>query len=333
MIPKGKKRKLTPIRKTVLQNKQAIERLQDLPDKVDAILGIIAANADQTGDGEVQTAVTNEIDDSTDPISNLIGRSGKDNELANESTADVNLIEALNVMQPETELGEPIDPEVAKSITELFQTDKMKAIKEKVKDKFKIPSNCLSLSVPRVNQEIWSLLPAPVKQKDYSIQQHQQLISTASVALAKMTNTLFTTKEPMKQALKEELIRNCMEATSVLAIASEDMNKKRKLEMRPSLNKTYSNICVTSKSGGGFLFGDNVIEQIKATRNSSQLVRPAFPKTFGRGYHNFQFRGRNLNYYSPSNRGRGAFRYNQPRGYQPFQRPQSNFKNRNQHQQ
>lgn len=301
-----------------------MEQLKDVPKQLDALYQFVTASIpEKSDDGTVEDACQ-------DPIANLISKSANVNPDADNAT-EPSLLNVLNVMQPEPEYGSPLNSDVAQSITQLYNTESVKNARDKMKDKFKVPENCKTLEVPRVNPEIWSLLPPQVKQKDFAAQQQQQLVSSAAVAVARMTDTLFTTKEPIKQALREDLIKQCMELGSILAIASDDVNKRRKGEIKPAINREFASICSTSKSTGGLLFGENVLDQFKVTKSSSQLVRSASIRENTRGGMRFTpYKRPPLNYQSPSFRSRGAFR--QTRGRPMFRSGQQYNRSRQYHQ-
>lgn len=319
---KSKKVTAASLKKEVLKNSHAIEQLKDVPEKIEAILQMMQGSV-------VEPEPSDESNDAIDPIASLLSKTPNVNAKTTDQI-EPSLLHALNIMQPEPEYGQPINLDVAKSIADLYSTESSKAIRDKMKDKYKVPENCTALAVPRVNPEIWSMLPPAVKQKDYATQQHQQLGSLAAVAVAKMTDNLFTTTEAISPQLRQDLIVNCMEIASVLSINSDELNKKRKAEMKLTLNREYASICNTSKTSGGLLFGENVMEQLKASKSSSQLIKAATPqRNFRDGIRFSPYKRNTLNSMGPPTRGRGAFR--QQRG-RPMYRPTQPFY-RNRHQQ
>lgn len=106
----------------------------------------------------------------------------------------------------------------------------------------------------------------------------------------------------------------------MLVQLSEDMDKKRKIEMKPVLNREYSSICSTSKTDGGLLFGENILEQLKASKSSSQLVRTVSSSrgTGSRTMNRFSpYQRPSLNYQGPPQREA----YRQTNNRQRFRRP------------
>lgn len=315
----------------VLENQRRIGQLESVPAKLDALLKLMTENDVSQEESEKDKEDHPEVD----PVSALISKSASANaEIQDSDSVNPSLLDALNVMQPEPEFGEPINNDVAKSISEIYNSENKRNTRDTLKEKLKVPENCQVLSVPRVNQEIWSMLPPTVKQTDFASQSQQQLVSMAATAMAKLTDNVFGTRETISQPLRENLIRSCMAVNSILAMMTEDFNKKRKLEMKPSLNREYSAICTTSKTRSGLLFGDNIVEQLRATKSSSQLVKSAGFRGQRGGNRYFTPRRGALNYQGPSYR--GAFRGGRNRSqmrrqnpYQPYQQRQHPY-NRNQ---
>lgn len=288
----------------------------NLPGQIESLLQRMDSQSEQS----MLNDNSSEHEQSDDPITVLLNKS-KETTNPEEPTTNEDLLNALNSLQPQTEYGDPINDDVAKSVTALYQTEGNKANKEKFMEKFKIPTNCKILEVPRVNQEIWSRLPSDIRQKDFATQQQQQLISLAGTMMTKITEKVFTTKESINGTLRQDLIRDCMSVSSVLAASMEEMNKNRRNEMKPAIAREYVGICSTSKTSAGLLFGENLSEQMRATRSTAQLVvhnqasRGAF-----RGNQRFQPYQRRLNFQGPSFRPRGANRFQRSRPQRPFNR-------------
>ena len=123
-----------------------------------------------------------------------------------------------------------------------------------------------------------------------------------------MANVLFR----IPKSLKEELLKMSLEAASVLGNLMQDFNQKRKLEVKPFLNKDFVGICNEGNSSAEWLFGDNISEQLKNSKATANVVRSTL-KSQGRGAVRFNpyqrqnqnnFRG-NLNWRAPW--GRGAY--------------------------
>lgn len=240
----------------------------------------------------------------------------------------------MKLSQPPTEYGDDLQKDVAESINDLYSGESNRSIIEKLREYYKIPGNCKSIGVPKVNQEIWPLLPSKVRQRDFNLQQNHQFISVAAVSLARMSEILFTTTDKIGQDLRTKLLKMSMEASTALSYAADELNKRRKLEIKPSLNNEFAGIC-SAKSAEGYLFGANLPDQLKASKSTAQIMRSSVMK---QPYERQRFQpyrrdNSHLNFQSPSPRMRGAsYRGYQPRPYrQPsrgrFPRPTQPLRN------
>jgi hypothetical protein len=109
--------------------------------------------------------------------------------------ADGDLIDILNLTQPVQELGPDLQNDVALSINRLYSQKVSKETLDNLKVKYKIPNNCKWMGVPKINSEIWPLLPQRNRQNDYNQQVNQQSIALTSTINAKIAEKLFTTTE------------------------------------------------------------------------------------------------------------------------------------------
>jgi hypothetical protein len=105
-------------------------------------------------------------------------------------------MEILHAIEPIEELGPDLNKDVATSIGKLYSHRYPKEHIDKLKEPLKLPANCKFLGVPKINREIWPLLPAKARQTDYSTQSLQKGVSYTSIMAAKLSEKLFSTKEP-----------------------------------------------------------------------------------------------------------------------------------------
>lgn len=169
-------------KKEVLAHKEALAKLEGVPDKLDRLMAMMTEKTDSL-ETETEQIIPSSV---TDPISSLISKATathSDNS-QDEASPSSTLLQALNVMQPEPVYGDPINDDVAKSIAGLYSCELSKNVRETLKEKWKVPENCKALAVPKVNPEIWAMLPPTSRQIDFGLQQQQQLVSMATVRLS-----------------------------------------------------------------------------------------------------------------------------------------------------
>lgn len=311
------------------RNKETIESLKSLPNQMEQLFQLLQNSRSDTSepvDIDNDSAPLVNDDPIANSINNLLGKTddNQSNNDAFDNDSD-NLREILNLVQPDTEYGPALNADVTSSIERLYQSESAKKMIDKLKEKHQVPENCKFLGVPKVNAEIWPMLPPKTRQRDYSSQQGHQFITLASVAVAKIAETLFTTKLNINKELRENLLTVTMEASSALSGAADDFNRKRKMDIRPTLNTDYSSICSSAKTSAGLLFGDNFSEQLKVSRSTSQILKSSLTKPAQSRYHPYrqQFNSGRLNFQGPSQRMRGGI--NRPfRGktWRPYPRQQ-----------
>lgn len=241
-----------------------------------------------------------------------------------ESTIDnmeTEMLGILNISQPSSEYGEALHDEVAKSFARMVANHPSKEKVEKWKDLFKPPDNCKILGVPRVNPEIWPQLKTRARHNDLGLQQHGSYVSQASVAVSKIANLVFSAGRNVPKEFSQEILKLSMDAGSILGLASQELSVKRKTELRPCLNKDFVAICSAKVPTTEWLFGDNIVDQLKASKSAANVVRPAFTP-FVRPNRMHPYKQPNLNYRRPSFQPRGGNNQNrQPRMNQPRQFP------------
>lgn len=239
------------------------------------------------------------------------------------------LLDVLSQIQEESSYGPPIRPQIAKSFSCLLNKSTSKEEQDKWKMEYQTPENCKTLTVPRVNPEIWSALPARIKQKDLSLQQLQSLLISSTINLASVAEMVLEMgTNPTKEA-KTKLLGKVLQSASMNAAANREINTKRKQEIKPALSKEASSICSSANLTTEFLFGDNVSEAIKSSKSMANLLKPS-------GSRPKPYTARNSGTFNPNRQSlQGNFRRTfsitprggpQPRPFQkPFRRPPMKF--------
>jgi len=178
----------------------------------------------------------------------------------------------LNANQPKQEFGPDLQADVAASIKRFFTSRQPKETFDNYKTVNLVPLNCKELSVPKVNTEIWSTLSPKAKQIDYSHQLHQQKLSLAAVMSTKCTELIFSAGKKIEKDLRDRILRANLEVLAVLGDTMQDINQKRKNDIRPNLSHDIGSICSTSITTD-WLFGENITEQLKVARSTSNALK------------------------------------------------------------
>lgn len=189
---------------------------------------------------------------------------------------------------------------------------------EKWNKDLKPPENCKTLAVPRVNPEIWPQLKSRSRSSDLNYQQHATYISQAQIVVSRMADKIFAASTQIPKEIGKELLSLSMDAGAILGLASQEISVKRKSELKPHLNKEFASICSSKNTPTEWLFGDNVLEQLKASKNAANVVKPAFTSYQPRGQRYQPYKPRpSLNFKQPSFQPKGGAFQNHQRQPQP----------------
>lgn len=182
------------------------------------------------------------------------------------------------------EKGQEVGPEVSKAVAEAYnRTVKRQMAKDTYTDllsKVKIPANCKSLIVPKVNGEIWNHLPTKSKLADLGYQSIQQSIGYAITALAVSSNEIarHVSQQDMKANIASGMLQMNMNAANVLGHSFQQITSRRRSEVKPYLNADFASICSTDVPATELLFGNDLKETLKNSKTASQVMKQTFAR-------------------------------------------------------
>lgn len=209
------KAQIKEMARSVAKNSAAIKKMEDVSTKVDKILNLMGGSdhIEEKDESRIDSETENVADtEPENPIDSLVSRvngmkqtydfaqsndckklscTGLYPTVESEEATDDSLIGILQDIPDVEEYGTALNADVSKSINRLFTQEYPKDQLEKLKEKNKIPENCKALIAPKVNREIWSALPARVRQSDFNLQSLQRTASLASVQACKLAEKLF----------------------------------------------------------------------------------------------------------------------------------------------
>ena len=70
---------------------------------------------------------------------------------------------------------------------------------------------------------------------------------------------------------RTELLDGCSDAVSLLALASQEINVRRKELWRPELEESYKLLCTHNKPVTNWLFGDNLSQKVKEMSDTKKM--------------------------------------------------------------
>jgi len=183
----------------------------------------------------------------------------------------------FNDIEDVVSYGPPLMGVIAEGMTKAVSRSLSKETVEKITQQIKIPENCKEIGVTRVNPEIWNSLPNSARMNDLNYQKTQQTISQGLITLASVAQILATSKD-VSPTIKEAM--NCLKnGSNLLGLGFQEINSKRRMAMKPHLTHEYSGICSMKPMKSEFLYGDNLEEELKKSKATSELTRKVTVKT------------------------------------------------------
>jgi len=153
-----------------------------------------------------------------------------------------------------------------------FGSNKRKEILEK----YRIPKNCDSLLVPRVNPEIWAKLPSNSKRGDIRMSSLQDSIARVTGGISCIIDTLLQAREKKCQVDFKSSIAQLLDCTVLLGHVSQEMSFKRRDSLRPHLSNDFRQACSRNMKPGKMLFGDDLPKTIEALKATIELLPMLF---------------------------------------------------------
>lgn len=248
-----------------------------------------SASKRKTADSADETNADSASNETTDSVSEP-GTSGEcapinyalessDTEESENETDGEDLLAKMELMYSDSDgTGEKVNEKLAKNVNLSFRKFLSTTNQKTVKEKYKIPSNCENVKVPKVNFEIWEEARHFIKTKDLSLVKAQTLMSKAAVPIIEIVNEGLKEKGSQEEKSKTRITK-ASDALIMLASAFTELNQIRKDNFKRGLPAQYRNrLCNTgNEPSKDWLFGDELpkkIKEINDTRSmSSKLSR------------------------------------------------------------
>ena len=149
-----------------------------------------------------------------------------------------------------------------------------KSTNEKIKrltDKQLVPENCPFLQVPRVNNEIFSVLSQQGQGHDVKLRKTGDVFSQGCCAIANIINEIMKVKidQPMSESLLVSLKQSAPDAFALLGAADSDLFQPRRDSIVPSLTREYRQLRFNAEKGSPYLFGGNIDDRVHAKEKRS----------------------------------------------------------------
>lgn len=153
------------------------------------------------------------------------------------------LKDLLKDIESITDFGPSLLQNVSSGFTKTASRPLTKESKATLTSKIKIPENCKEFLVPKVNSEIWRLLPSQAKILDIKQQQVQQSLTLGLSSLAIITNTVVNAKDAIPKEILSTVVKQPMDGANILGDQFQAISNRRRYEMKRHLNPEYGGIC------------------------------------------------------------------------------------------
>lgn len=188
--------------------------------------------------------------------------------------------------------------------------------KERLKQELKIPENCSTFRVPKMNTEIWNRLPQRARMIDIKYQQLQQTLSLGMTVLVKMSDEISKKANLIPKDTLTKVLKIGLDGANLMGNQIQDLNTKRKSEVKQYLNSDFADICNAKIPVSEYLFGPNLAESLKTSKATSTVMKNSLPV---KRYHPYQqSRPGSLNFQRPSTPRRGPWNGQQQQSNQRY---------------
>ena len=144
--------------------------------------------------------------------------------------------------------------------------------RKEILQKYKKPSNCDHVLVPKVNEEIWSKLPTNAKRSDIRTSALQDTLVKVSSAIISTTDKLPEHREKKTIPNYKALINPLLDSVALLGHVCTELSYKRKDALKPFLHQDFCLACARSRKPGKLLFGNDLAKTLQDLRTSNKIM-------------------------------------------------------------
>jgi hypothetical protein len=151
--------------------------------------------------------------------------------------------ELLKDIEKGADLGPEVESKVAESFIKTVLRPLSKESRSKLQEIIKTPSNCKVFVPPKINNEIWKLIPSHARLLDVKQQQTQQAIATGLTALTKIADLVISRKAEIPKDIVNTIVKMAVDTGNILGDQNQQLNTARRLDLKKYLNPEYAGIC------------------------------------------------------------------------------------------
>ena len=207
-------------------------------------------------------------------------------------TEDI-LLQVDSEMPQSIDLGEKLKENLATRVATHFNIkSKESNVRKEILNRHKLPSNCVKLSVPKLNKSIMTMKSFSEFQKrnEKSFYEIQSVLLKATTAITRTMDDALKADEESKVINTKNVVKNCLDAVTLLGYATSELSNKRKQNVRTSLNPQFRDLCNPNREVTEFLLGDDLQKGMKEAQETAKLQHQpmsgyGYKKSYGKqGY-------------------------------------------------
>jgi hypothetical protein len=176
--------------------------------------------------------------------------------------------------------GPEIQEVIAQRVNDACSKKPLESKLKELQEKYKTPSNCQHLCVPKVNLELWFDLPKESKNRDLGMQELQKSVVKAAQPILQLFNSALKAKQDRSNIDPMVLLPMLADAVTFLGHASYLTSLKRKEMLKPDIAKPYQAVCSKSQAITSYLFGDELPKHIKEIGEVNKISRRVTSRSF-----------------------------------------------------
>lgn len=170
--------------------------------------------------------------------------------------------------------GPDLPNNLATLITKMLKTRLTDDKEKQLLEEFKRPDNVPMLGNPRVNSDVWSKLKPATKTADLKLAKAGEKITKALTANAQVASQLSELRQKVlgeTRKVVKEVLKTTLDALQVGAAALQDINQRRRDNMRFDLHPSYRSLCNVPKEETETLLGDDLSDKVKTISQANSL--------------------------------------------------------------
>ena len=214
----------------------------------------------------------------------------------NEESDNASLLsEISSSLSCSEDTGPPIADNLAELINGKFNADFSVEKKKEILQKYKKPSNCEKVLVPKINEEIWSKLPSNAKRSDIKMSALQDTLVKVSSAIICSTDKLLEHREKKTIPNYKVLINPLLDSVALLGHVCTELSYKRRDALKSFLYQDFRLACARSRKPGKLLFGDDLPKTLQELKTTNKIMtsNSSDNKHYKRSNNNFKQQGSN----------------------------------------